>query len=191
MKQVKSFASPIIFRKGKRLYIRPILKEDAPLLTIWINDPEMTQYLTIFLPKTPEEETAWIENLSTKKPGDIVFAIVLAKSNQLIGAVGLHNIDFRNGTATLAIAIGNKAYLGKGYGTEATTVVLEYAFNTLNLRKICAGVLDFNQRSKNALEKCAFHEEGRRKGQFYQNGRYVDEILMAVFKEEFIPILSK
>jgi RimJ/RimL family protein N-acetyltransferase len=65
---------------------------------------------------------------------------------------------------------------------------LEYAFNTLDLRKVCASVYDFNPRSKRCMEKCGYHQEGVRKQHIFRNGRLVDEILMAVFKDDFIKV---
>ena len=182
---------PIVFRKGKRVYLRPVLKEDMPLVTVWINDPEVTQFLKIAFPMTPEDELKWFESLGGRKPDNIVFAIVLVENNEMIGTMGLHHVDFRHGTATTGSFIGKKECWDKGYGTEAKMLLLEYAFNTLNLRKICSIVYDFNKRSKRCMEKCGYREEGHRKRHHYRNGRYADDFLMAVFKEDFLLLWKK
>ncbi len=179
---------PIIFRAGKRLYLRPLLREDMAQMTVWINDPEVTQYLRAIYPMTPEEEVIWQESLKDKKDEEIILAIVLKEGNRFIGTMGFHGIDFRNGLATTGSVIGDKSVWGKGYGTEAKMLLLDYAFNTLNLRKICSTVYDINPRSKRCLEKCGYREEGCLKKQQYRNGTYRDEFIMAVFKEEFAPI---
>jgi RimJ/RimL family protein N-acetyltransferase len=136
---------------------------------------------------TPEDELKWFEGLNERKPSDIVFAIVLKESDELIGTMGLHGVDFRNGTAKTGSFIGNKKYWGKGFGTEAKMILLEYAFNTLNLRKICSVVYDYNGRSKRCLEKCGYHEEGILKQHQFRNGSYHDAFQMAVFRDEFFP----
>ncbi len=61
--------------------------------------------------------------------------------------MGIHRINWKDRTATTGAVIGEKAYWDKGYGSEAKMLVLDYAFNMLNLRKICSQVLAFNKRS--------------------------------------------
>ena len=107
---------------------------------------------------------------------------------ELIGVMGLHQINAKDGTAVTGSFIGEKQYWSKGYGTEAKKLVLGYAFNTLNLRKIRSMVYYFNGRSKRCLEKCGYHQEGVLERQNYRNGKYVDEILMAIFKEDFLKL---
>ncbi len=182
---------PIVFRNGKRLYLRPVAKEDLPRITRWINDPEVTHYLKVSFPLPLEAEEQWFEKLIENKDKDVVVAIVLKKTDALIGLTGLHRIDYRNGLATTGSVIGEKSCWSKGYGTEAKMILLEYAFNTLNLRKICSIVYDFNGRSKRCLQKCGYREEGRRKEHQYRNGAYRDEFLMAVFKKDFLPLWEK
>jgi hypothetical protein len=62
--------TPIIFRAGKRIYLGPVLKEDLPILTTWINDPEIGQFLQVYLPTTVEDEEKWFSGLSDKKPNE-------------------------------------------------------------------------------------------------------------------------
>lgn len=181
----------IVFRMGKRIYLRPVLREDIPLITTWINDQEVHQFLEISAPMSPEDEMKWHESIGTKKETDVIFAIVLEKSDEIIGVMGLHHINHKDKTATTGSFIGRKDLWSKGYGTEAKMLVLEYAFNTLNLRKTCSAVYDFNGRSKRCLEKCGYVVEGCRKEQKFRNGRYCDEFLLAVFKTDFIPLWEK
>lgn len=178
----------IPFRKGKRLYLGPILKGDVPKITIWINDQETHQFLTIGYPMTPEDEEKWFAGLSERKSTDVVFAIRLTDTGEIIGVIGLHHIDHLNGTAVTGSYIGQKGLRGKGYGTEAKMLLLEYAFNTLNLRKIKAEVYDFNEASQKCLENCGYKPEGTFIRDKYRNGRYVDVHQVAVFKEDFLPL---
>lgn len=181
----------IVFRMGKRVYLRPILKEDLPLITIWINDPEVTQFLLVSHPMSYVDEEAWLEDLHKRKETNVGVAIVLVETNEIIGTMGLHGIDHRNRRATTGSVIGRKAFWSKGYGTEAKMLLLEYAFNTLNLRKVCSAVLDLNGRSMKALEKCGYKPEGVLKEHIFRNGRYADEHLFAVFHKDFLPLWEK
>lgn len=183
--------SPIVFRQGKKVYLRPILKEDLELLVRWINDPEVTQFLKVVMPMSPEEEWEWFEGLRKRKPRDVVFGIALTKTNELIGNTGLHRIDSVNRTATTGTLIGRKDLWGQGYGTEAKMLLLDYAFNTLNLRKICSQVHSSNPRSQRCQEKCGYKVEGRFKDHIFRNGEYVDLVQLAVFRDDFLPLWER
>lgn len=185
-----STPSKVVFRTGKRIYLRPLSREDVPNLTVWINNPEVHQFLTVRKPMLLEQEQAWFDGLKDKTD-QVIFAIVLKEDDVMIGVMGLHNIDHINGTAVTGSFIGLKEHWSKGYGTEAKMLVLEFAFNTLNLRKICSLVFDFNGRSKRALEKSGYKVEGIRKKQVFKNGKYRDELQLAVFKKDFMPLWRK
>ena len=177
----------VVFIRGKRIILRPLFKRDIPQLLQWINDTEITQYLMAYLPITEDQEEKWLEGLPARLDTDIIFAITTL-DGKLIGNMGLHGINWKDRTASTGALIGDKDYWGKVYGTEAKMLILNYAFNTLNLRKINSSVLAFNERSHAYLKKCGYTEEGRRKNQFFARGEYVDEILMAVFKHDWEPI---
>jgi RimJ/RimL family protein N-acetyltransferase len=186
--------NPIIFRGGSggsRIYLGPVFKEDLPSLTVWINDPEISQFLTVDEPMTEQDEEKWLTSLSDQKASNVVLAIRLVENNEIIGTIGLYHISFKDGTATMGYCIGRKDLWGKGYGTEAQMVLLEYAFNTLNLHKVSAEVYDFNPRSKRCLEKCGYVVEGVQKEHRYRNGRRVDCYMLAVFKKPFLRLWKK
>lgn len=174
-----------IFRKGSKIILRPIEKSDVPKLVEWVNDEETTRYLSIYLPMNTFDEENWVENLSKNKSTDIVFGIESLKEKTLIGNIGLHGINFVARKANLGIFIGEEEYRGKGYGTEAIKKVIEYAFFTVNLRKITLSVLSFNERAKKCYKKCGFQVEGVFKEGFFKEGEYVDEIFMSVFRKDW------
>ncbi|MEX0651870.1 MAG: GNAT family protein [Candidatus Paceibacterota bacterium] len=179
------------FLEAQRVYLRPILREDTPLLTCWVNDPSVYQYLDRCLPAMEAEEEAWIESLHKRIHENVVLMICLVEGDRPIGTMGLHNIDHKNGTAVTGALIGEKDCWSNGYGTEAKMVLLNYAFNTLNLRKVCSNVFAFNKRSRRYSEKCGYHIEGVLKKEHFAEGKYVDKVLMAVFKKDFMPLWRK
>lgn len=186
--------SGIVTLRGKKTVLRPIEEADLPLLVRWLNDQEIVQYLMRYLPVSMEEEKEWFKQLSADKSTDIVFAIVpLAGTyaGQLIGTMGIHRISWRDGIAFTGATIGVSEYQGKGYGADAKMNLLNYAFNTLNLRKICSMVLAFNERSLRYSARCGYKIEGRRVNQVYRNGAYHDEVLLGVFKEDWLPIWER
>lgn len=182
---------PLLFRVGSAVYLRPVLREDLANLTRWINDPEVTQNLTTVFPKSPEDEDKWFEGLQEKQGVDVVFTIALKEGDRQIGIMGLHGINTVNRTATTGSFIGEKEDRGKGYGAEAKMLLLHYAFQTLNLRKINSVVYATNTASRRCLKKCGYKGEGVQEKQIYRNGEYVDLIIMGVFKEKFLHIWKK
>lgn len=176
----------LIFRKGKRVSLRIFTEDDAPTLAKWMNDPEVNIYTNQHLPRTTEFEVGWVKKLEDR-PNDFIFGLEI-NDGTLIGMMGLHDINRIHGTATTGAIMGEKEYWGKGYGSEAKMLLLKYAFDTLNIRKICATVFSFNERSLRYQEKCGYKIEGSRKDQFFKNGQYGDEVLMAVYREDWLPV---
>src|SRR5205814_646415 len=79
--------------------------------------------------------------------------IVVRTSDRLIGGTGFHHIDFRNRHVGFGITIGEKEEWGKGYGTEATRLMVQHAFETLNLNRVWLHVYEYNQRGIRAYER--------------------------------------
>src|ERR1700735_3089576 len=100
----------VVFLRGKRLYLRPLTKEDIPLFLRWMNDQEVNQFLAMYLPVTEADEIEWFEQLHKKKSEEIVLGIVDTKSNKLIGSMGIHRINWKDRTATTGAVIGDKKF---------------------------------------------------------------------------------
>jgi RimJ/RimL family protein N-acetyltransferase len=184
----ETVANDVVFLQGKRIYLRPPTKEDIPYFLRWMNDQEVIQYLATFLPKTEADEVAWLEHLHRDKETNVVFVVLDTKSRKPIGIMGIHGINWKSRLATTGAVIGEKEYWGRGYGSEAKMLLLNFAFNTLNLRKICSLVFGFNERSIAYSKKCGYEVEGILKAHHFKNGAYCDEVHMAVFKEQWQPI---
>ncbi|HXF49507.1 MAG TPA: GNAT family protein [Verrucomicrobiae bacterium] len=180
----------LVFLKGKKTILRPLRKAtDFELCLRWINDPEVNQYLLVYFPVTEKKEEEWFDRMANN-PNEIILGIETL-DGKLIGNMALVHINAKDRTASTGALIGEKKYWGKGYGTDAKMTLLNYAFNTLNLRKINSSVYAFNKRSLQYNLKCGYKVEGVRKKQIFRNGKYHDEILIAVFKEDWLPIWKK
>jgi len=180
----------IIFLKGRKVILRPLNKEtDLEHITRWINDQEVTQYLFAYLPATKQSEAEWLGSLDKDK--DQIVLAIETLNGKFIGSMGLHRINWKDRIATTGAMIGEKTYWGKGYGTDAKMLLLEYAFNTLNLRKICSTVIAFNQRSLRYSLHCGYKIEGKLRKQIFKNGRYWDEFVLGLFKKDWLPIWKR
>lgn len=168
---------------GERIYLSPRNVEDVEKFTEWMNDFEITDYTgRSYQTMTLQNEKTYLEKEQDNKSG---FAIIDLQTDEIIGNVGLHDINNINRTATLGIFIGNKDYRSKGYGTEAIKLILDFGFNYLNLNNIDLALMEFNKRALKCYEKCGFKEIGRRRKCKFINGRYYDSILMDILSEEF------
>ena len=163
---------------GEKVYLSPINVDDYPIYTKWVNNPNINKYLTIqnkLISLFNEKEI--LEVLSKE---EFVFAIVKCDNDELIGNVGLQNIDYKNGNAELGIFIGEEDNLSKGYGSEAIKLLLSYAFNNLRLHNIMLTVYADNIRAIKAYTKCGFKEFGRRRETMFRDGHYIDLIYMEI-----------
>ena len=164
--------------EGEKVYLSPVNVEKTKKYVKWLNNPKINQYLTIYnslISLTGEKEFLELESKN-----EFMLAIVRNDNDELIGNIGLHCIDYKNGKATLGIFIGEEDNLSHGYGSEAIKLLLQYAFETLRLHNINLNVFDDNIRAQKAYKKCGFTECGRRHGSLYRHGQYHDEIMMEI-----------
>jgi RimJ/RimL family protein N-acetyltransferase len=172
------------FLIGTKVYLRPLEREDAPVLVPWFNDPEVTRTLRRYLPLALREEQDFIEKLGQNEH-NLAVGIALCDSDWLIGGTGFHDMDLRNRHASFGILIGEKTEWGKGYGTEATFLMVRYAFETLNLNRVWLHVYEYNPKAIRTYEKVGFRREGVLRQDCYREGRYWNTIVMAILREEW------
>jgi RimJ/RimL family protein N-acetyltransferase len=140
---------------------------------------------------TLEQEEAWYERAS-KGEGQVTFGIFELSAMRPIGNTGLFDIDHYNRIAEFGILIGEKDCWNKGYGTEATTLILDYGFTVLSLHNIILQVYKFNERAHRAYLRAGFREIGRRRDAKRMGGRAYDVIYMDCLATEFkSPVLGK
>jgi RimJ/RimL family protein N-acetyltransferase len=174
--------------KGENVVLRPVRRSDISHLLRWFNDPEVIQYLLMYLPMTEMAEEKYIEELgTTRAKTDVIFVIEVTggESMRPVGTVALHNIDNKNHEATFGIAIGEKDCWSKGYGTEATRLITDYGFEQLNLHRISSSALSFNDRSIRMHRGIGFVEEGRQRESIFKNGEYCDIVVFGLLKREW------
>ncbi len=169
---------------GHKTRLRAIEREDLLTFVRWFNDPEVRRYLDMYLPMSKAEEEAWFEAY-LKDDTSRNFAIE-TEEGELIGTIGWGDLDWKNRSACLGIVIAEKEYWGGGYGTDAVTALVGFAFNEMNLHRIYLSVFEFNDRAIRCYEKCGFRHEGRAREALFRDGKYHDHLLMAVLRQEFV-----
>lgn len=172
---------------GERVRLRAIEREDLPRYVAWFNDPEVRQNLDIFLPMSQAEEERWYEGILKKDPSERPLAIDAREGKNWIhiGSCDFFSIDTRSNNAELGIVIGNKAYWGKGYGTDAIRTMLRHSFETLNLHRVFLHVFESNTRAMKVYRRVGFTVEGQLREDRFSQGRYEDTIIMGILRDEW------
>ena len=170
---------------GKRVNLCPLDEKDLPLFHSWVSDLSITKTTSqspdIF---TLEGEKQWLKQIKKQK-NECVLAIVAKKTGKTIGNIGLRNIDKTHRSARLGIIIGDKHYWGKGYGREVIALMLNFAFNVLNLHSINLSVFAYNERALRSYKAVGFKECGRQREAHFWGGKYYDIIKMDILAQEF------
>jgi diamine N-acetyltransferase len=183
---------PILNVEGNLVALGPLRRELLPLYQRWINDLGTMRTLGLApLPMTREKEQDWYDRQS-KTEDDAPFTIYERETLRPIGNTGLHSVDYRNRSATFGILIGESECRGKGYGTETTRLMLDYAFTALGLHNVMLTVLEFNPAGIRAYFKAGFKEIGRRRECRMMGGKLWDEVYMDCLRSEFeSPVLRR
>lgn len=124
---------------------------------------------------------AWYDEGNQRESPPVMFAIRL--HGRAIGTCSLFELSQAHGTAQLGISIGDASVHGKGYGTDAVRVLVDYGFRVLNLRRVWLQVDADNPGAVAAYRKAGFVEEGRLREHTWRDGAYRDSLLMAVMRE--------
>ncbi len=169
--------------QGQKTKLRAIERGDLPVFVRWFNDPEVRQYLLMYMPMSLAEEEKWFER-QLEDQNNRVFAIETTDGVH-IGNCGLHDFDWKNSKAELGIVIGEKEYWSKGYGSDAVRTLVGFAFGEMNLHRVQLEVYDFNPRALHCYEKCGFQVEGRQREALFRNGSYHDILIMGILREDF------
>jgi RimJ/RimL family protein N-acetyltransferase len=174
------------FHLDHDFYLRPLNESDlAGRWADWLNDPEVTRFQAKGIyPNTREAQRRYYESLLDSR-SDVVLAVVDRASDRHIGNVGLHHIDPVNRNAVLGIVIGEKEAWGRGIGARAWRAITAYGFRVLNLHKICATVIDGNEKSLKCALGAGYEIEGRQKQQYYKNGRYLELVHVGLLRENW------
>jgi len=164
---------------GKKIYLRELREEDASEeYCNWLNDSVVNKYL-----ETKKCTLNELKEYIKKKVDDsnvCFFGIFVKENDKHIGNIKLEPIDFQQKKATLGILIGNKEYWGKGIGTDATKLILDHAFNDLNLEEIKLGVISENKAAIRVYEKVGFVIDHINKNKVKYENKLYDQILMKI-----------
>jgi RimJ/RimL family protein N-acetyltransferase len=171
---------------GERVRLRAVEREDIKKFCVWVNDPDVTRYLSLYLPMSAVDEENWFEAMTKRDQREKALAIEVRDGNgwKMIGNCAVFDLDDVNRMGELGIMLGEKDEWNKGYGTETMLLLLRHGFDTLNLNRVHLRVYAENKRAKRAYEKAGFVEEGCLREAVFKYGKYDDVIVMSVLRSE-------
>lgn len=178
--------APILMIRGESIGLGPLRRELASTYQRWMNDLAVIR--TLAQPRRPvtlDAEYGWLNGALTS--GDATFTIFELDTLRPIGNTGLHDIHATNGTCEFGIVIGERDAWGKGYGTEATRLMLAYAFDVLGLYNVKLAVYANNVRAIRTYERVGFKHVGRIRGAQRIGRERIDEIIMDAVADDFPP----
>ncbi|HEY8870367.1 MAG TPA: GNAT family protein [Candidatus Limnocylindrales bacterium] len=170
---------------GDRVELRRHEQSNLEAFRRWYSDPEIAR-LTRYQegPMRPDEvERFFISRVVGAE--SLAMAIHVRATGRLIGTCAFSQLDSDNGSAMYHITIGEKDSWGRSYGTEATLLMLEHAFETLHLHRVVLSVFEFNERAIRSYASCGFVAEGRAREAIWRDGRWWDEITMSILDREW------
>ena len=173
--------------KTERLIIHLAEPEDAESIFSYRSDFAENKYQGWF-PDSVEEVRSYISNMP--KTLDIAdtcfqFAIFLTDEKRLIGDMGIIFTNHDNMQAEIGCTL-HKDYKGQGYATEALNGIVRFLFETLNKHRIIASVDPRNTASIRLIERLGFRKEGHFKESYYLREEWVDDIIYAKLKTEWV-----
>ena len=181
-------ARPVRGVRGTLVYLRPREADDAGFIHAWYDD---TRIATLMgdLPRSLAWRKSRYDTLLGEEGTDTFFFVICRLEDDVpVGRLDLFSIDRQNGSAGFGLAIGEPSMWGKGYGTDAVNAMLDFAFGQLRLERVWLDTDAHNVRAQAVYTKAGFVREGVFRRAFYQDGRWTDDVRMAMIREEWLAL---
>jgi len=164
---------------GEKVFLTGLERSDLTANYIWGNDREVIALSGMNpYPKSSWQIEKWYESSLTNSNG-LLLAIRTREEKKYIGNIELTEIDVKNSCCQLGIIIGDRDFRQQGHGLDAVNTLVDFAFGELNLHRVFARVLSYNQAAQQLFKKAGFIEEGREREAFYCNHKYWDIVFLS------------
>ncbi|WP_312116913.1 GNAT family N-acetyltransferase [Brevibacillus reuszeri] len=178
--------------QSARVSLRKMTVEDVDIYHAWRNDVEVMQTTSPFLDNHTRESTQeFVSQVILGSSTSKSYIIVDKQTETPIGVTALIQIDLKNRNAECIIDIGSKDYWGKGYGSEALKLLLDYAFLEMNLHRVSLRVFSFNEKAIKLYERIGFQHEGISRQFMFRAGKWHALVHMGILQEEYVSGLNE
>ena len=171
--------------EGAHVRLRRASADDAEARFVFGTDTEIVKMFGGGLSDAKPMTRAAAERWAQRQAND-PHAWIIEVEGRLVGDIKLHSIVDQDRRASMAIGIYDRTCLGKGLGTEAIRLLLQYAFTELRLHRIGIRVLAYNERAIRAYAKCGFVIEGRERETAFVDGRWHDDFMMGLLSTDYM-----
>lgn len=169
--------------EGELVRLRTVRDEDHDDIVAIETDPEGQRLANDDPPlATPAEVREWLSGVLAKDTVHL-FAVERLDDGGFLGTCGI-GVDARSRVGEVGISLRRSSW-GTGVGTDAMRVLVQIGFSELNLERIWLAVFSTNERAMASYRKLGFVEEGRWREDVWREGRYVDQVVMAVLREDW------
>ncbi len=161
---------------GRVLYLRELCRDDLDRTWEWLHRPDINRRIGVMVPFSKSRQVEWFNGLSGNA-SKMVFAVCLIQDGSHIGNVSLDMIDERHRNARFSIFIADRSNRGRGYGSEALSLLEEYAFSVLGLHRIwCKTDAEEPELLRFYLDR-GYTREGLLREHELKDGVFVDKVL--------------
>jgi RimJ/RimL family protein N-acetyltransferase len=171
--------------EGTQVVLRRHVPANLKAFERWYSDPDVARLTRYQDGPMRRDEIERFFAARVIGPDSLALAVHVKSSGRLVGTCAFSQLDGENGSALYHITIGEKDVWGRGYGTEATRLMLDHAFTTLGLHRVALSVFEFNTRAIRSYRRCGFQQEGRARDAIWREGRWWDEISMSVLEPDW------
>jgi len=173
-------------KKKYTIRLRALRSEDAQLTWKWRNLPEVREmYAGHPFYVNPEKEQQWYQKILTSDYPIASFGIEIVELEKLVGVCFLKDINYIHRTAEYSIFMIDKAYENRWYLRHAYFQGLDFAFYDLNLNRVWAKIYEYNRKALGLIQYFGFKKEGVIRQSAYKNGKYVNEVILSILKDEY------
>lgn len=170
---------------GDLVVLRPVRVADAPALAAAALDPDVDRLTGTHTRFSLEALERWYSSRA-EHDDRLDLAIVERATGESVGEVVLTELDVHNRSCSFRIALFGRRFFGRGLGTEASRMILGYAFETVGVHRIELEVYAFNPRARRVYEKIGFVHEGTKRDALCWDGEWIDAHTMALLGDEWV-----
>ncbi|MFI0427238.1 MAG: GNAT family N-acetyltransferase [Flavobacterium sp.] len=170
--------------KGNTIYLRALEPEDLEFVYAIENNESVWEVSNTQTPYSRFLIRQYLENAHQDiyEAKQLRMAICLKNSFEAIGLIDLFDFDPKNNRAGVGILISNESNRNKGVGSEALALIINYAFEQLQLHQLYANIGSDNEISLQLFTKFGFQKIGTKKDWIKINNNYKDELLFQLIK---------
>ncbi|MGH2464239.1 MAG: GNAT family N-acetyltransferase [Candidatus Limnocylindrales bacterium] len=170
---------------GDRVILKRHVSGNLAAFMRWYADPEVSRLTRYQDGPMARPEIERFFQARVLGSDSLAMAIHEQATDRLLGTCAFSQLDGENGSALFHITIGEKEAWGQGFGTEATRLMLEHAFERLRLHRIGLSVFAFNERAIRSYRRAGFVIDGRAREAIRRDGRWWDEVEMSILDSDW------